>query len=856
MRIFYILFLVAVLWLPLSAKDPFQLHEESLPPLPEGGWSVVVVPDTQVYTSTRKDREENIKILEGMFDWMTANAESRNIKAVLHVGDMTSRNEPEEWEKIRNCYQRIDGVLPYVLCLGNHDEKPGKRSAHLNEYFSLDDNPLNKGFFVTSFEKGHLENTCYSLEQNGQKYLFLALEFAPRDVVVEWADRMIKNHYDHKVIIVVHEYLSEKSRWENEDGVAIPEESTKEMYLKRYAPAKGINMGVDLKRKLIDSNPNVEFLVNGHYGGHTYNEEGKLVYDNQELATAHTSISRKDGSSFHAMLFNAQWIRNGGDGWLLLLEFQPDNKLVQVRTWSPYLNAYRTGPEYDFVIDRTKVESREITRVPVGPQVRIIPLASPLKSEDGFAQWMHPEYTAEDILEKIEVIRPQVLERYFTGKQDLEALVPVREGNPPMSVKEFLDASVSAGAPGCIIIPKLNLTWFSWGKEKYFWEAAENNYNLSLERPIRIVNLDNWKAFIDKHGEEQLKGVLERLKRIGYETIGVNMTGGYRPGFGMVSFADFPIDSENWKIRTSTLDKFKADPDITQYYLYIDYPGQMDKFMELTPDEQADVITKVIEPAAKQHDFTFVYPVLFDRWDASKHVTRSDGPYKGSSILEVIQQSANPDAMTPEDGKLHLFILAGQSNMKRMLPFDTFTPTVTKAFSNDEVVVVRNAVGGVPIRRWYKDWQPATEGFEYDPSRTGQMYNGLQRKLAEALEGRKPDTVTLVFMQGERDASDGQQGVYKESLLGFVSQLKTDLDHVDINFVIGRLSDTRVGTPGWDAVRQIQMDVATSYDRGAWVNTDDLNQSNDPVHYTDDGYRKLGERFADKAILLIRKISK
>lgn len=277
--------------------------------------------------------------------------------------------------------------------------------------------------------------------------------------------------------------------------------------------------------------------------------------------------------------------------------------------------------------------------IPDGPQVRIIPLASPLKTDGGYAQWMHPEYTAEDILEMIESLKPQVLERYFTGKQDMDALVPVRKGSKPMTVKQFLNASMKAGAPGCIIIPKLNLTWFSWGKEKYFWEAAENNYNLSLEQPIRIINLDNWKAFIDTHGEAKLKGILTRLKQIGYDTIGVNMTGGYRPGFGMVSFADFAINANDWTIRTSTLEKLKADPDINQYYLYIDYPGQMDKFMELTPDQQADVITKVIEPAAEKLGFTFVYPVLFDRWDATNHVTNKSGPYKGASIFEVIQES-------------------------------------------------------------------------------------------------------------------------------------------------------------------------------------------------------------------------
>ena len=41
------------------------------------------------------------------------------------------------------------------------------------------------------------------------------------------------------------------------------------------------------------------------------------------------------------MVFNAQamgggWQGNGGDGWLRILEFMPDGKTVQVRTFSPF----------------------------------------------------------------------------------------------------------------------------------------------------------------------------------------------------------------------------------------------------------------------------------------------------------------------------------------------------------------------------------------------------------------------------------------------------------------------------------------------------------------------------------------
>lgn len=347
--------LLAMVWLASSCPaDEFEQKTGKLPPLTKGAWTVVVVPDTQGYTSLRRGREENIKVLDQTFAWMAENKEARNLQVVLHVGDMTAKNQPEEWRKIRKTYQQIDGVLPYVVCVGNHDEKPTLRNALINEHFKISQNPLNQGFFVSSYEEGKLENACYVLENNGQKFLFLALEFAPRDDVLEWANKQIKQRPDHRVFITVHEYISEKSRLLSKDGRPVPEVADKEGYLRRFGRALRINFGVDLKRKLIDPNPNVEFLTCGHYGCQAFNETGELVYDRQELATAHRSDPRDKGAAFHAMLFNAQWIRSGGDGWLLLLEFHPDNQTVQIRTYSPYLKAYRTGHEYDYVLRRSQ----------------------------------------------------------------------------------------------------------------------------------------------------------------------------------------------------------------------------------------------------------------------------------------------------------------------------------------------------------------------------------------------------------------------------------------------------------------------------------------------------------------------
>jgi hypothetical protein len=62
------------------------------------------------------------------------------------------------------------------------------------------------------------------------------------------------------------------------------------------------------------------------------------------------------GQQVHQLLFNAQFLPLGGQGWLRLLTFLPDGQTVHVRTFSPYFALdgdpatveWRTGPEDDF----------------------------------------------------------------------------------------------------------------------------------------------------------------------------------------------------------------------------------------------------------------------------------------------------------------------------------------------------------------------------------------------------------------------------------------------------------------------------------------------------------------------------
>lgn len=232
--------------------------------------------------------------------------------------------------------------------------------------------------------------------------------------------------------------------------------------------------------------------------------------------------------------------------------------------------------------------------------------------------------------------------------------------------------------------------------------------------------------------------------------------------------------------------------------------------------------------------------------------------YMYIAILVALVSVSPADAA--ENGK-HLFILSGQSNMAGLDPKSSFTPTVETALGKDNVIVVKDAMGGQPIRRWYKKWKPS-KGDE--PKATGDLYDRLMTKVNAAIKGKNITSVTFVWMQGERDAKEMHGNVYAASLKGLVKQLVNDLKRDDINIVIGRLSDFDNENKiyqHWTKVREAQVKVAEESKHGAWVDTDDLNDGinkkgkeiKNDLHYSVDGYEMLGKRFAEKAIALIKK---
>jgi len=208
--------------------------------------------------------------------------------------------------------------------------------------------------------------------------------------------------------------------------------------------------------------------------------------------------------------------------------------------------------------------------------------------------------------------------------------------------------------------------------------------------------------------------------------------------------------------------------------------------------------------------------------------------------------------------RTHLLIFSGQSNMKHLEPDEAVLPALKAALPGDEFITVKYAISGQSIRRWDSQWQPAAG--EEDPAKghtrpPGDMYKTLMEMVTEAMKGKPaPDTVTFFWMQGEADShSAAQWDVYQKSLQRVLAQLRSDLKRPDLRFVVGRISDYNEYPEGSAKIRQALVAVAEGDPLGAWVDTDDLNGKTDGLHYTKDGYQKLGERFAEKEIQFDKK---
>ncbi len=338
--------LLVVLMLLFFYQESISQTEFQKPALEDkDSWSMILVPDIQNYVKWNR----NQPILDLMMRWIEDNIEPLNIKMVICVGDLVEQNDlinpghdgdqsaEKQWQFSAQMFGRLDGKVPYVAATGNHDysiDRLGNRTSRYNDFFPVDKNWLNKKLLVQNAtnEQGihTIENAAFELNApNGQKYLFMTIEYAPRDTILSWAKNITQmdQYKNHRIVLTTHSYLTGKDMRTS----GAPKWFVYEPYFINNVVQKSkrinlpnANSGEQIWKKLVEPSENIELVLCGHISG-----EGYRIDDNI------------NGKAVHQILFDSQSLGgghrngNGGDGWLRIFEFKPDNKTVKVKTYSP-----------------------------------------------------------------------------------------------------------------------------------------------------------------------------------------------------------------------------------------------------------------------------------------------------------------------------------------------------------------------------------------------------------------------------------------------------------------------------------------------------------------------------------------
>ena len=234
------------------------------------------------------DPSNDTNYVDTLFTWLAENAEAKKIKHVFTLGDLTEYTSSDdsdlaytdgsvqygdtEWQLVKSSIAKLDGVVPYSVVRGNHDD------YQIDDFFNYDAYTENfDGFYDGRYaiasqkareEKNYTDSITNSyrlLEVEGEKYIFITLDFNPTVGVMTWLDELLTTYSDYKAIITTHAYT-----WggKNADGTPKNGDVLTVATLQTVFPAgqNGGAMPNVLWNKCISKHSNVIMTVSGHVG--------------------------------------------------------------------------------------------------------------------------------------------------------------------------------------------------------------------------------------------------------------------------------------------------------------------------------------------------------------------------------------------------------------------------------------------------------------------------------------------------------------------------------------------------------------------------------------------------------------
>lgn len=218
-------------------------------------------------------------------------------------------------------------------------------------------------------------------------------------------------------------------------------------------------------------------------------------------------------------------------------------------------------------------------------------------------------------------------------------------------------------------------------------------------------------------------------------------------------------------------------------------------------------------------------------WDASDAWNKRGvlGKWASLNELQLMKKEMKADFIGPEFG---------------------FAKAISELYPAEEIHLIKVAKGGTPINFWLPDEKGKPNGHT-------QLLENLRNALGK-IEGEY-EIMGMLWMQGESDSkTQADADAYQKKLEQLIALVRKETNKPELPVVIGRLSSrilesTKFKMPFVKTVQSAQ-EAVTKTDKNVFViDTDDLSQRDDLVHYDQAGQLGLGKRFGEAMIKTLKK---
>jgi len=319
--------LFLVLWAGAEPQEPTGF---SLASAPDGTFTVAVIPDTQRYyglgSTTDTNGTPRNPAFESRVAWIAKHVGRQRIVFVSHMGDIVDKNNRHQWGVARHTMDRLEGVVPYGLTVGNHDLTGAGDSSLFQEFFGAE--RFNGRTWYGGCYGGYPEtgprvsgnnaNNFQLFSAEGLDFVILHLECNAPDDVLAWADGVLATHGRRLAIISTHMYLGPLTKAIKR----VPEPGELGRMQWKKVHGKRGNTPQQLWEKCFSRHPNVFLILAG--------DQSYVIAHRQESRGLH-------GNRVHEVMQDYPRTSDDSD-WLRLYRFNPAHKKIEVFTYSPAQN--------------------------------------------------------------------------------------------------------------------------------------------------------------------------------------------------------------------------------------------------------------------------------------------------------------------------------------------------------------------------------------------------------------------------------------------------------------------------------------------------------------------------------------